>query len=74
MLRRPALSLIILDISVIASKQVGINATGNPPDPSTELDIGFNNRGLLVPRLTTAQRNAITSPTEGLVIFNSSIG
>ena len=31
----------------------------------------WNERGLLIPRLTTAQRNAITSPADGLMIYNT---
>lgn len=45
--------------------------TANPPDPSAVLDLQSGNQGLLVPRLTTAQRNAVVSPAQGLIIFNT---
>lgn len=32
---------------------------------------GFSQKGLLPPRMTTAQRNAIANPAEGLLIFNT---
>ncbi|MCX6267382.1 MAG: hypothetical protein NTW16_08510 [Bacteroidetes bacterium] len=51
--------------------QVGISANNNHPDPSAGLDVNFNNKGFLPPRMTTALRNAIASPSEGLVIYNT---
>lgn len=45
--------------------------SNNPPDPSAILDIQSNSGGLLYPRLTTAQRNAILSPANGLTIYNT---
>jgi uncharacterized protein (TIGR02145 family) len=53
------------------AQNVGINSTGVPPHPSAGLDINFTDRGLLIPRMTTAQRNAIASPTLSLLIFNT---
>jgi hypothetical protein len=52
--------------------QVGIGTT--TPDPSSILDIESNSQGVLLPRLTTAQRNAIVSPANGLLFFNSDLG
>ncbi|MEI7983700.1 MAG: hypothetical protein WCI71_18780, partial [Bacteroidota bacterium] len=60
---------LLASISVLA--QVGINTNNNPPDPSAGLDVNFTNKGFLPPRMTTAQRNAIESPSEGLVIYNT---
>jgi hypothetical protein len=50
--------------------QIGIGTTS--PDASAILDIVSNTTGILIPRLTTAQRNAIGSPATGLLIFNTS--
>ena len=53
--------------------QVKIGAAG-APDASATLEItggAANNKGLLLPRLTTAQRNAIANPANGLLIFNT---
>lgn len=53
--------------------QVKIGAAG-APDASAMLEITAgttNNKGLLLPRMTTAQRNAITSPATGLTIYNT---
>jgi len=47
--------------------QVGIGTTN--PDGSAVLDISSTTKGLLIPRMTAAQRDAITSPSQGLIIF-----
>ncbi len=51
--------------------QVAVNSTGDPAVPSAMLEISSNNKGLLPPRLTAAQRNAISSPAIGLVVFDT---
>ena len=60
----------------IFSQGVGINATGAQPNSKALLDIDVSGQnpkaGLLIPRLTDAQRNTITAPIpESLLIFNS---
>ena len=46
---------------------IGSNPT---PDSSAVLDLNANNKGFLLPRLTTQQRNNILNPATGLQIFN----
>ncbi|WP_281765719.1 hypothetical protein [Neptunitalea lumnitzerae] len=53
----------------ITQAQVGVGTTN--PDASSALDISSTSSGLLIPRLTTAQRDAIASPATGLMIFNT---
>ncbi|MEI6765199.1 MAG: hypothetical protein WCM76_06120 [Bacteroidota bacterium] len=53
---------------------VSINNSGATPDTSAILDISSTVKGMLVPRMTTAQRNAIFSPADGLMIFNIDCG
>lgn len=60
---------IALFISGIANAQVGINTT--TPNPSSALDVNSTNGGVLVSRMTSAQRDAIASPANGLLIFNT---
>ena len=50
--------------------QVGIGTA--TPNSAAALDINSTSKGLLMPRLTTAQRDAI-SPVAGLVIYNTSV-
>ena len=54
-------------ISTISLAQVGIGTTS--PNASAKLDITSTTQGLLPPRMTIAQRDAIVSPIAGLMIF-----
>lgn len=53
------------------SQNVGVNATGATPDASAILDISSSDKGFLAPRMTQTQRNAITTPATGLLIFQT---
>ncbi|MCX6249935.1 MAG: hypothetical protein NTX61_04200 [Bacteroidetes bacterium] len=57
--------------AVSSFSQVGINTDNSAPDSSAMLDVMSTNKGFLPPRMTTTQRNAIGSPAEGLVIYNT---
>jgi hypothetical protein len=63
-------------LGMSASAQVAINTDNSAPDPSAMLDVKSVTGGLLVPRMSEAQRNAIVTPATGLVVFqtNSSPG
>jgi hypothetical protein len=51
----------------------GIVAMGTAsPNASAKLEISSTTQGVLFPRMTTTQRDAISSPANGLVIYNSS--
>jgi len=41
------------------------------PSTSAVLDISSSSQGILIPRMTTGERNAITSPANTLFIFNT---
>lgn len=41
------------------------------PDSKAILDVNSSSKGILVPRMTTTQRDAIISPTNGLLIYNT---
>ena len=53
---------------------IGINETGADPHPAAMLDVSSTTKGFLPPRMTTAQRDAIANPVNGLMIFNSTTG
>jgi uncharacterized protein (TIGR02145 family) len=57
--------------SNVFSQNVGISETGSLPDNSALLDLSSTERGLLVPRMTTTERDAITTPANSLLIFNT---
>ena len=50
------------------TQSVGIGTTN--PDSSAILDLSSNTQGFLMPRMTTAQRDAIVDPADGLQILN----
>ena len=52
-----------------ANAQVGIGTT--TPSSSSMLDITSTSKGFLKPRMTTAQRTAISSPAKGLEVFDT---
>jgi hypothetical protein len=49
---------------------LAVGTTG-AADTKAILDLQSTTKGALFPRMTTSQRDAITSPTTGLVVFNS---
>lgn len=50
---------------------VAINGNQADPHPSAILDITSTEKGLLIPRMTMAERNLISSPAEGLIILQT---
>jgi uncharacterized protein (TIGR02145 family) len=67
---------IFLSVLVSANSNAqsfSINTDGTAANPSAILDVKSNSKGFLPPRMTTLQRDAITSPAAGLVLFNSTI-
>jgi Collagen triple helix repeat (20 copies) len=62
---------ILFSISALAQSNVGIGIPN--PDPSAILDLTSTNKGLLVPRLTTAQRLAVTNAARGLLVYDTDL-
>ena len=50
---------------------VSFNTTGAAADASAMLDVASTSKGVLVPRMTGAQKWAISSPATGLMIFQT---
>jgi trimeric autotransporter adhesin len=51
--------------------QIGINADNSLPHASAMLEIKSNNKGILFPRMTFAERNLIKQPAIGLIIYQT---
>lgn len=58
----------ILFSTLAIGQSVGIN--NNAPHSSSVLDITSDTKGLLIPRMSTAQRKAIAGPAAGLLVFD----
>ena len=58
----------------VSSAQVGIGT--ETPESSSMLDISSTSKGILVPRMTENQKNAISTPAQGLLVFqtNGTVG
>lgn len=66
------LLLLLFLLPYLATFAQGVTiGSNNPPDPSAVLDIQSSSQGMLLPRLSTAQRNAIVAPSTGLMIINT---
>ncbi|MBI2968070.1 MAG: shufflon system plasmid conjugative transfer pilus tip adhesin PilV [Bacteroidetes bacterium] len=63
------LALSFMLLQYVAAQNVAINATGNPPDSKAMLDVASTTSGILIPRMTAAQRGAILTPPTGLVVY-----
>ena len=58
-------------VAQISNTGVSINAGNTPSDPSAMLDVSSTTSGLLIPRMTAAQRTAIVSPANGLLVYDT---
>jgi len=70
---RLSLFVIIFFLSLFSYAQQGvaINNNGNPANNSAMLDVSSTAKGILIPRMTSAQRTSITSPATGLMVYDT---
>jgi hypothetical protein len=64
------ISLIVIQATVFA-QSVSINEDGSSSDNSAMLDVKSITKGVLIPRMTTVQRNAVGLPATGLVVYDT---
>ena len=63
------LLLVLTLISLTINAQVGIGTT--TPNNSAQLDVTATNKGVLIPRMTQAQKNAILTPATSLLVYQT---
>jgi hypothetical protein len=64
-----ALLVIFTSGIVLAQNNMGIGTS--TPDASAKLHIQSNSSGLLIPAMTTGEREAIANPANGLLVFDT---
>lgn len=64
--------MLFIGIISISEAQVAINQEGNDPHESAMLDVSSTDKGLLIPRMSSAERTAIINPANGLMVFDNS--
>lgn len=67
-----AMVITFLTINLETFAQVGIGTTN--PDGSSMLDVTSTTKGMLAPRMTTAQKTAIVTPASGLLVYDTTLG
>ena len=60
---------LIFSSTFAVAQNLGIGTQS--PDPSAKLDVTSTDKGMLVPRLTTEKREAISNPANGLLVFDT---
>ena len=58
-------------LSPLVAQSVSINTDGSVAHSSAILDVKSTGKGVLVPRMSGVQRDAIASPATGLLIYNT---
>jgi len=66
--------VVLFAINTRLNAQVAINETNADANSKAALDIVSTTKGILLPNLSETQRNALPSPTLGLIIFNRTVG
>jgi hypothetical protein len=64
------LFIFLSGLSLMTMAQVSINETGNDPNASAMLDVSSTDKGILIPRMTSIEREAIVAPANGLLVFD----
>lgn len=67
--KKQYLVFLLVAFSFNTRAQVGIGTKN--PDPSSVLELKSDTKGLLIPRITTIQRDAIDLPSQGLLVYNT---
>jgi len=65
------LTIILWFTASFASAQQRVGVGTLSPHPSAALELASQSKGMLIPRMTSAQRMGIPNPTNGLLVYDS---
>ncbi len=63
------LAVVLIIATEATAQSVGINTA--TPNASAALEVKASNKGLLIPRTSTASRNGIADPAKGLMVYDT---
>jgi hypothetical protein len=66
------LMICFLITAIVNAQSVAINNDGSPPHANAILDVKSTTKGLLVPRMTSAQRNAMPA-VQGMLVYDTDL-
>jgi microcystin-dependent protein len=67
------LASISLFCTLFTMAQVAVNTDGTAPNSSAMLDVKSSTKGILIPRMTAAERGLIASPVAGLLVYQTNV-
>lgn len=65
--------LAVQNTAIISAANINFRIGGAASDASAILNVASTTQGFLPPRMTTTQKNAISSPTAGLVVYDTTL-
>ncbi len=68
-MKTPAIIVFLFTAISLQAQNIGIGTV--TPHASAQLDVNSNNKGLLVPRMDSAQRTNIATPATGLLVYQT---
>lgn len=60
-------------LTELKGQNVSFNEEGTEPDSSAMLDVSSTKMGMLIPRMTQTERDAISGPAKGLLIYQTTV-
>ena len=71
-MKQPILLFALLCATTFTQAQIGIGTAS--PNAASQLEVSSTSKGFLPPRMTALQRNAISTPVAGLMVWCSNCG
>jgi trimeric autotransporter adhesin len=70
-MKKIILLLTIVFTTKANAQSIAINSTGTSANSTSILDVSSTNKGLLIPRMSSVQRTGISTPANGLLVYDN---